>query len=56
MLRIRRDLILSSLPNNVMLESGVNSLRTVPFTAEFLYGGRIQAAITADGKNRSSLL
>ncbi|KAH3800344.1 hypothetical protein DPMN_153977 [Dreissena polymorpha] len=43
MLRIRRDLILSSLPKDFLLEPGMNSLRTV-----FLFGGRIQVAITAD--------
>ncbi|KAH3724272.1 hypothetical protein DPMN_050088 [Dreissena polymorpha] len=52
MLRIRRDLILSSLPLNVMLEPGVNSRRTAPLTADFLFGGRIQAAITADREDQ----
>ncbi|KAH3697122.1 hypothetical protein DPMN_084609 [Dreissena polymorpha] len=47
-LRLRRDLILSSLPNNFLLETGVNSLRTAPLTADSLFGGRIQAALTAD--------
>ncbi|KAH3831825.1 hypothetical protein DPMN_105096 [Dreissena polymorpha] len=48
MLRIRRDLILSSLPKDFLLEPGMNSLRTAPLTSGFLFGGRIQEAITAD--------
>ncbi|KAH3872327.1 hypothetical protein DPMN_035542 [Dreissena polymorpha] len=31
-----------------LLKPGVNSLRIAPFTADSLFGGRIQAAITAD--------
>ena len=52
MLRLRRDLILSSLPNNFLLETGVNSLRTAPLTADSLFGGRIQAALTADREDQ----
>ncbi|KAH3831263.1 hypothetical protein DPMN_104525 [Dreissena polymorpha] len=52
MLRLRRDLILSSLPNNFLLETGVNSLRTAPLTAESLFGGRIQSALTADSEDQ----
>ncbi|KAH3877036.1 hypothetical protein DPMN_000890 [Dreissena polymorpha] len=52
MLRIRRDLILSSLPKQFLLEPGVNSLRTAPLTADSLFGGRIQAAITADREDQ----
>ncbi|KAH3829819.1 hypothetical protein DPMN_103048 [Dreissena polymorpha] len=52
MLRLRRDLILSSLPNNFLLETGVNSLRTAPLTAESLFGGRIQSALTADREDQ----
>ncbi|KAH3693725.1 hypothetical protein DPMN_081165 [Dreissena polymorpha] len=48
MLRIRRDLILTSLPKDFLLEPGMNSLRTAPLTSGFLFGGRIQEAITAD--------
>ncbi|KAH3871054.1 hypothetical protein DPMN_034248 [Dreissena polymorpha] len=46
--RIRRDLILSSLPKDFLLERGMNSLKTAPLTSGFLFGGRIQEAITAD--------
>ena len=52
MLRLRRELILSSLPNNFLLETGVNSLRTAPLTADSLFGGRIQAALTADREDQ----
>ena len=52
MLRLRRDLILSSLPNNFLLETGVNSLRTAPLTADSLFGGRIQSALTADREDQ----
>ncbi|KAH3776439.1 hypothetical protein DPMN_177864 [Dreissena polymorpha] len=47
MLRFRRECILSR-PPNILLEPVVNSLRTAPFTVDSLFGGRIQAAITAD--------
>ena len=52
MLRLRRDLILSSLPHSFLLETGVNSLRTAPLTADSLFGGRIQAALTADREDQ----
>ncbi|KAH3887751.1 hypothetical protein DPMN_011770 [Dreissena polymorpha] len=52
MLRLRRDLILSSLPNNFLLETGVNSLRTAPLTADSLFGGRIQSALTAEHEDQ----
>ncbi|KAH3697233.1 hypothetical protein DPMN_084725 [Dreissena polymorpha] len=48
MLRIRRDLILSSLPKDFLLEPGMNSLRTAPLSSGFLFGGMIQDAISAD--------
>ncbi|KAH3812719.1 hypothetical protein DPMN_141157 [Dreissena polymorpha] len=51
MLRLRRHLILSSLTNNFLLETGVNSLRTVPLTADSLFGGRIQA-LTVDHEDQ----
>ncbi|KAH3863123.1 hypothetical protein DPMN_026101 [Dreissena polymorpha] len=47
-----RDLILSSLPNNFLLETGVNSLRTAPSTADSLFRGRIQAALNADREDQ----
>ncbi|KAH3867585.1 hypothetical protein DPMN_030717 [Dreissena polymorpha] len=52
MLRIQRDLILSSRPQNFLLEPGVNSHRTAPFTAGSLFGGRLQAAIMADQEDQ----
>ncbi|KAH3773731.1 hypothetical protein DPMN_175099 [Dreissena polymorpha] len=52
MFRLRRDLILSSLPITFLLETGVNSLRTAPLTADSLFGGRIQAALTADREDQ----
>ncbi|KAH3704929.1 hypothetical protein DPMN_079990 [Dreissena polymorpha] len=52
MLRIRRDLILSFLPQHFLLEPGVNSLRTVPFTEDSLFGGSIKAAITVYGEDQ----
>ncbi|KAH3893525.1 hypothetical protein DPMN_017672 [Dreissena polymorpha] len=56
MLSIRRDLILSSLPQNFLLEPGMNYLRTAPFTAiPFLLAGyRRQSCMI--GKTRSMLL
>ncbi|KAH3877029.1 hypothetical protein DPMN_000883 [Dreissena polymorpha] len=48
MLRIRKDLILSSLPKDFLLEPGMNSIRTAPLSSGFLFGGRIQDAISAD--------
>ncbi|KAH3787485.1 hypothetical protein DPMN_165609 [Dreissena polymorpha] len=48
MLRIRRDLILSSLPKDFLLEPGLNSLRTAPLLSGFLFGGKIQEALKAD--------
>ncbi|KAH3730218.1 hypothetical protein DPMN_056199 [Dreissena polymorpha] len=48
MLGIRRDLILSSLPKDFLLQPGMYSLRTAPLSSEFLLGGRIQDAITTD--------
>ncbi|KAH3783316.1 hypothetical protein DPMN_161252 [Dreissena polymorpha] len=47
MLRIRRDLILSSLPKDFLLEPGINALRTAPLSSGFLFGGRIHDAISA---------
>ncbi|KAH3715629.1 hypothetical protein DPMN_058341 [Dreissena polymorpha] len=35
-----------------LLEPGVNSRRIAPFPADSLFGGRIQAAITADRENQ----
>ncbi|KAH3782045.1 hypothetical protein DPMN_159956 [Dreissena polymorpha] len=52
MLRLRREVILSFLPNNFLLETGVNSLRTAPLTADSLFGGRIQLALTADHEDQ----
>ncbi|KAH3715618.1 hypothetical protein DPMN_058330 [Dreissena polymorpha] len=52
MLRFRRDPTFSSLPPNLLLEPGVNSLRTPSFTADSLFGRRIQAAITADQEDQ----
>ncbi|KAH3864321.1 hypothetical protein DPMN_027338 [Dreissena polymorpha] len=48
MLRIRRDLILSSIPKKFLLEPGLNSLRTAPLSSGFLFGGKIQEALSAD--------
>ncbi|KAH3877745.1 hypothetical protein DPMN_001623 [Dreissena polymorpha] len=48
MLRIRRDLILSSLPKDFLLEPGINSLRAAPLSSGFLFSGKIQEALTAD--------
>jgi hypothetical protein len=48
MLRIRRDLILSSLPKEFLLEPGMNSLRAAPLSSGFLFGGKIKEALTAD--------
>ncbi|KAH3833797.1 hypothetical protein DPMN_107113 [Dreissena polymorpha] len=48
MLRIRRDLILSSLNKDFLLEPGMNALKTAPLSSGFLFGGRIQDAISAD--------
>ena len=48
MLRIRRDLILSSIPKKILLEPGLNSLRTAPLSSGFLFGGKIQEALSAD--------
>ncbi|KAH3715211.1 hypothetical protein DPMN_057917 [Dreissena polymorpha] len=52
MLRFRRDPTFSSLPPNLLLEPGVNSLRTACFTADSLFGRRIQAAITVDQEDQ----
>ena len=40
MLRLRRDLILSSIQPGFLLEPGLNSLKTAPFTADTLFGGK----------------
>ena len=40
------------LANNFLLETGVNSLRTAPLTADSLFGGKIQAALTADREDQ----
>ncbi|KAH3820821.1 hypothetical protein DPMN_122570 [Dreissena polymorpha] len=48
MLRIRRDLILSSLPKDFLLEPGMNLLRAAPLSSGFFLGGKIQEALTAD--------
>ena len=48
MLRLGRDLILSSIQPGFLLEPGLNSLKTALFTADTLFGERIQAAVTAD--------
>ena len=35
-----------------LLEPGLNSLKTAPFTADTLFGGRIQAAVMADREDQ----
>ena len=35
-----------------LLEPGLNSLKTTPFTAGILFGGRIQAAVKADQEDQ----
>ena len=52
MLRLLRDLILSSIQPGFLLEPGMNSLKTATFTADTLFGGRIQAAVTADWEDQ----
>ena len=52
MLHLRRDLILSSIQPGFLLEHGLNSLKTAPFTADTLFDRRIQAAVTADREDQ----
>ena len=52
MLRLPRDLILSSIQLGLLLDSGLNYLKTAPFTADTLFGGRIQSAVTADREDQ----
>ena len=53
MLCLRRDLIHSSIQPGFLLEPGLHYLKTAPFTADTLFGGRIQAASRADQINAS---
>ena len=51
-LHLQRDLILSLIQLGFLLEPGLNSLKTAPFTADTLFWGRIQAAVTADREDQ----
>ena len=48
MLRLRRDMVLETITPGFMLDPGITSLRTAPFTANTLFGGRIPEALEAD--------
>ena len=52
MLRLRREVVLGSMPSGYLLEPSLNHLRSTPITADTLFGGQISAALATDREDQ----